>query len=47
MHILPDVTRLVSRIGQSQLTGVDRVERAFLLILLGPARLRFCKAWRR
>jgi hypothetical protein len=28
MHILLDVTRLVSRIGQSQLTGVDRVERA-------------------
>lgn len=35
MRILLDVTRLVSRIGQSQLTGVDRVERAYLEYALG------------
>lgn len=41
MHILLDVTRLVSRIGQSQLTGVDRVERAYLDFALGLPRPLF------
>ncbi len=35
------------RAGFLQFLKFLRGKRAFLLILLGPARLQFCKVWRR
>lgn len=46
MPLLLDVTRTVSRLGQGPLTGIDRVERAYINAFGGAPGTRFLMRWR-